>query len=48
MKRMKKLPSHIDSHGARASLGGKVSRYRDKQNIYSQGTPAYTLFYIQE
>jgi CRP/FNR family transcriptional regulator, cyclic AMP receptor protein len=48
MKRMKKLPSYIDSNGARASLGGKVSHYRDKQNIYSQGTPAYTLFYIQE
>jgi len=29
-------------------LGGKVSRYRDKQNIYKQGAPAYTLFYIQE
>jgi len=28
-------------------LGGKVSRYRNKQNIYTQGTPAYTLFYIQ-
>jgi CRP/FNR family cyclic AMP-dependent transcriptional regulator len=30
------------------SLGGKVSRYRKKQNIYTQGEPAYTLFYIQE
>ena len=29
-------------------MGGKVSRYRDKQNIYKQGAPAYTLFYIQE
>ncbi len=29
-------------------LGGKVSHYRDKQNIYTQGEPAYTLFYIQE
>ena len=28
-------------------MGGKVSRYRNKQNIYTQGTPAYTLFYIQ-
>jgi len=44
----KKLPSHIDSSSSRASLGGKVSHYQDKQNIYSQGTPAYTLFYIQE
>ena len=48
MKRMKMLPSHIDSPSARASLGGKVSHYRGKQNIYSQGTAAYTLFYIQE
>src|SRR5579863_1225016 len=31
-----------------ASLGGKVLRYRDKQNIYTQGDPACTLFYIQE
>ena len=31
-----------------ASLGGTVSRYRNKQNIYAQGAPAYTLFYIQE
>lgn len=29
-------------------MGGKVSRYQDKQNIYKQGAPAYTLFYIQE
>jgi hypothetical protein len=48
MKRMKKLPSHMDSPSSRASLGGKVSHYRGKQNIYSQGAPAYTLFYIQE
>jgi hypothetical protein len=31
-----------------ASLGGKVSWYRKKQNIYMQGAPAYSLFYIQE
>jgi CRP-like cAMP-binding protein len=29
-------------------LGGRVSHYRGKQNIYTQGAPAYTLFYIQE
>jgi CRP/FNR family cyclic AMP-dependent transcriptional regulator len=29
-------------------LGGTVSQYRGKQNIYAQGAPAYTLFYIQE
>jgi len=26
----------------------RISHYRDKQNIYKQGEPAYTLFYIQE
>ena len=48
MKRMKKLLSHSDSSSSRASLGGTVSRYRAKQIVYSQGTPAFTLFYIQE
>ena len=48
MKRMNKLPSNIDSRSSRDSLGGKLSYYRDKQVIYSQGTPADTLFYIQE
>jgi CRP/FNR family transcriptional regulator, cyclic AMP receptor protein len=48
MRRMKKLPSHMDSPSSRAILGGKVSHYRGKQSIYSQGAPAYTLFYIQE
>jgi CRP-like cAMP-binding protein len=31
-----------------ATLGGTVSHYRGKQNIYKQGARAYTLFYIQE
>jgi CRP/FNR family cyclic AMP-dependent transcriptional regulator len=31
-----------------ASLGGTVSHYRDKEKIYAQGAPAYTLFYIQK
>lgn len=30
-----------------ASLGGKLSKFRNKQKIYSQGDPASTLFYIQ-
>jgi len=30
------------------SLGGRVSRYRRKQYIYTQGERANTLFYIQE
>jgi len=38
----------LNGFSSGASLGGKVSRYRDKQNIYKQGAPAYTLFYIQE
>jgi len=29
-------------------LGGKVSHFREKEKIYAQGAPAYTLFYIQE
>jgi len=29
-------------------LGGKVSHYRARQNVYTQGAPADTLFYIQE
>jgi CRP-like cAMP-binding protein len=48
MKRTKKLPSHVDTSASRASLGGTVSHYRSKEVIYSQGTPAFTLFYIQE
>ena len=48
MKRMNKTNSHLSGFNSGASLGGKVSHYRDKQNIYKQGAPAYTLFYIQE
>jgi CRP/FNR family transcriptional regulator, cyclic AMP receptor protein len=48
MKSTNRLRSHIDGFSSGASLGGKVSRYRAKQNIYTQGAPAYTLFYIQE
>ena len=45
---MKRKTSHLGGFSSGASLGGKVSRYRDKQNIYKQGERAYTLFYIQE
>jgi hypothetical protein len=48
MKSKKKTASHRGSFSSGASLGGKVSHYREKQNIYTQGEPAYTLFYIQE
>jgi hypothetical protein len=45
---MNKMVSRLGSFSSGAGLGGKVSRYRKKQNIYTQGEPAYTLFYIQE
>jgi CRP-like cAMP-binding protein len=48
MKRMNGMSSHVKGFGSGASLGGKVSHYRNKENIYKQGAPAYTLFYIQE
>src|ERR1700719_925095 len=47
MKRMNKMSASLADFGSGASLGGKVSQYRNKQNIYKQGTPAYSLFYIQ-
>src|SRR6202011_5931845 len=40
--------SRLDGFRSGARWGGKVSHYREKQNIYTQGAPAYTLFYIQE
>jgi len=49
MKRpKKKMTTQLGGLPSGASLGGTVSRYREKQNIYTQGAPAYTLFYIQE
>jgi CRP/FNR family transcriptional regulator, cyclic AMP receptor protein len=48
MKRRKRMASQLASFPLGASLGGKVSRYQGKENIYRQGAPAYTLFYIQE
>jgi CRP/FNR family transcriptional regulator, cyclic AMP receptor protein len=48
MKQTKKMTTSLGNFGAGASLGGKISQYRGNQNIYKQGTPAYTLFYIQE
>ena len=48
MKRMKQRASPLGGFSSGASLSGKVSRYRNKENIYKQGAPAYTLFYIQE
>jgi CRP/FNR family transcriptional regulator, cyclic AMP receptor protein len=48
MKQRKMWVTPLAGFGSGASLGGKISRYRNKQNIYHQGSPAYTLFYIQE
>ena len=48
MKQMNHMSSHLGGFSSGASLGGKVSHYRNKQNIYMQGAPAHTLFYIQE
>ena len=48
MKRMRQMASPLGGFSSGATLGGKISRYRRKQNIYTQGAPAFTLFYIQE
>jgi CRP/FNR family cyclic AMP-dependent transcriptional regulator len=48
MKRMNRRTSSLGAFASGASLGGKVSRYQEKQKIYTQGAHAYTLFYIQE
>jgi CRP/FNR family cyclic AMP-dependent transcriptional regulator len=48
MKHRNPTASHLGGFSSGTSLGGKVSQYRDKQNIYTQGAPAYTLFYVQE
>jgi CRP/FNR family transcriptional regulator, cyclic AMP receptor protein len=48
MKDPNKLISYIESHTSSASLAGMLSRYQNKQIIYSEGTPADTLFYIRE
>jgi CRP/FNR family cyclic AMP-dependent transcriptional regulator len=48
MKRTERTAARLNGFSSGADLGGKVSRYRAKQNVYQQGAPAYTLFYIQE
>ena len=40
--------ARLGDFGSGVGLGGTVSHYRNKQNIYTQGKPAYSLFYIQE
>jgi CRP/FNR family transcriptional regulator, cyclic AMP receptor protein len=39
--------SRLNASSSGAGLGGKLTPYHDKQKIYTQGEPAYTLFYIQ-
>jgi CRP/FNR family cyclic AMP-dependent transcriptional regulator len=48
MKRVNRMVSRLGGFSSGASLGGKVSQYKKKQKIYTQGARAYTLFYIQE
>jgi CRP/FNR family transcriptional regulator, cyclic AMP receptor protein len=47
MNHMRETSSPLGGFKSGTSLGGKVMHYRDKQKIYSQGEPAFTLFYIQ-
>ena len=44
---MNRMSSHLSGFSSGVGLGGEVAHYRKKQNIYTQGAPAYTLFYIQ-
>jgi CRP/FNR family transcriptional regulator, cyclic AMP receptor protein len=48
MKLTNQGASRLPGFSSGASLGGKISHYRAKQNIYTQGEPATTLFFIQE
>jgi CRP-like cAMP-binding protein len=47
-KRTNRIVPPLGNFSSGDTLGGTISHYRGKQNIYKQGTPAYTLFYIQE
>jgi CRP/FNR family cyclic AMP-dependent transcriptional regulator len=48
MKPMNQMAFHLGGFSSSASLGGRLSRYREKHNIYTQGAPADTVFYILE
>src|ERR1700722_15236855 len=48
MKGPNKLISYMESHTSSSSLGGRLSQYQNKEIIYSEGSPADTLFYIYE
>ncbi len=48
MNSLDQKAAHLRDFSSGAILGGEVSRYRQNQNIYTQGEPAGTLFYIQK
>jgi CRP/FNR family cyclic AMP-dependent transcriptional regulator len=48
VKRMNQTAFHPRGFSSGARLGGKLSHYGKKQNIYTQGAPAETVFYILE
>src|ERR1700732_3822196 len=48
MKHTDQLVPPLSGFSSGAGLRGKVSIYREKQTIYTQGAPATTLFYIQK
>lgn len=48
MRQIKQPTSPLGGFSCGDGLGGKVSHFKNKQNIYTQGAPAYTLFYVQE
>jgi CRP/FNR family transcriptional regulator, cyclic AMP receptor protein len=48
MSHTTRLPSHANTLSSGARLGGTVSHYRSKQDVYTQGAAAGSLFYIQE
>jgi len=48
LKRVDRKASPLGDFSSGARLGGEVSNFREKQNIYRQGEPAETLFYIQK
>ena len=43
MKHINRMASHLAGFSSGASLGGKVSHYQVKENIYTEGTPADTI-----
>jgi CRP/FNR family cyclic AMP-dependent transcriptional regulator len=49
MKGTNKLTSYIESHASTSvNSVGMLSQYQNKQIIYSEGTPADTIFYIHK